>query len=217
MSTAALSNYYVAWQSTPYLRRVRQATVLASVLLSLLAVLLDGSPNNDAYTYVRAAEIALDSGIPAAYQHYQWAHLSILLAGIHRVTGIDFFVAAWLFNAALFALLSVSFVNLVAAMTASRRVLWLAALCVLAYPHLNEFRSLIVRDIGFLAFSLIAVLQLLRYQQWLRIRYAAGFIAACLLASLFRPEALVLMLFTPACLLFDRRHELGTRDRKSVV
>lgn len=213
MSAGALSNYYRAWQTTPYLRRARHTTVLASLLLSLLAVLLDGSPNNDAYTYVRTAEIALEAGAHAAYQHYQWANLPLLMAVVHRVTGLDLFTTAWLINAALFALLSVSFVNLVAAMTASRRVVGLAVVCILVYPHLNEFRSLIVRDVGFLAFSLIAVLQLLRYQQWLRIRYAAGFVLACMLASLFRPEALVLMLLTPACLLLDQRHELGTRCR----
>lgn len=213
MSAGTLSSYHLAWHTTPYLRRACQVTAVASLLLSFLAVLLDGSPNNDAYTYVRTAEIALQAGPLAAYQHYQWANLPLLMAAVHRVTGLDLFTAAWLINAALFALLSVSFVNLVAAMTASRRVVWLAVVCILAYPHLNEFRSLIVRDIGFLAFSLVAVLQLLRYQQWLRIRYAAGFVVACMLASLFRPEALLLMLMTPACLLLDGRHELGTRCR----
>lgn len=213
MSASSLTSYYLGWQSTPYLRRVRLATATASLLLSVLALLLNDLPNNDAYTYVRAAELALESGLAAAYQHYQWAHLSVLMAGFQRFAGLDLFAAAWLINALLFALLSVAFVNLVAALTASRRVVWLAALCVLVYPHLNEFRSLIVRDTGFLAFSLVAVLQLVRYQQWLRIRYAAGFIAACLAASLFRPEALVFMLLTPAALLLDTRHELGTRCR----
>lgn len=213
MNAGMLSSYYLAWQATPGLRRARQTTVIVSLLLSALAVLLDGLPNNDAYTYVRTAEIALESGALAAYQHYQWAHYPLLLAGIHQITGIDLFTVAWLLNAALFALLSVSFVNLVAAMTASRRVVWLAVLCVLTYPHLNEFRSLIIRDIGFLAFSLIALLQLVRYQQWLRIRYAAGFTAACMAATLFRPEALLLMWLTPTCILFDKRHVLGTRCR----
>jgi hypothetical protein len=188
------------------LNRIRAVTVTLSLLLSWLALALNDQPNHDAYEYVRAAEIVLQSGLTDAYAHYQWAHYSLLLAGIHALTGVDIFTAAYLLNATLFALISLGFVNLVAAATPSRRVVWLAVLIILIFPTLNESRYLIVRDTGFLAFSLLAMLQLLRYWLTLRMRHAVLFVLSCLLAALFRPEAMVFWMLSPLALLFNNSH-----------
>ncbi|MBC53424.1 MAG: hypothetical protein CMQ34_06255 [Gammaproteobacteria bacterium] len=199
------------------INRIRWLTVIISVLLSGLALTLNDQPNHDAYEYVRAAEIALQSGISDAYAHYQWAHYSLLLAGIHALTGLDLFTAAHLLNAILFALISLGFVNLVAAATPSRRVVWLAALIILIFPTLNESRFLIVRDTGFLAFSLLAMLQLLRYWLTLRLRHAVLFVVSCLLATLFRPEAIAFWLLSPLALLFNNTHPAAACRRALAV
>ena len=191
--------------------RIRWITVIISLLLSWLALTLNDQPNHDAYQYVRAAEMALQSGISDAYAHYQWAHYSLLLAGTHVLTGLDMFAAAHLLNALLFALLSVSFVNLVAAATPSRRVVWLSALIILIYPALNEIRPLIVRDTGFLAFSLLAMLQLLRYWQTFRLRHGIFFTLACLMAAMFRPEAIAFWFVAPLALLANQSQSPAAR------
>jgi hypothetical protein len=80
------------------------------------------------------------------------------MAAVQWLTGLSLFTAANLINALLFALLSVSFVSIVAAMTPSRRTIWLAFICVLLYPHLNEFRAYLIRDIGYLAYCLHRVI-----------------------------------------------------------
>lgn len=195
------------------LNRIRVLTVVVSLLLSWLAITLNDQPNNDAYTYVRAAEIALGQDLAGAYEHYQWAHYSVLLAGIHTVTGIPLFLTAQLLNAALFALLSLCFVNFVALTTPSRRVVWLAFAIILAYPHLNEFRAAIIRDVGFLAFCLLAMVQLLRYCLSLRLRHGICFILACLAAFVFRPEAILFWFLTPFAVLFSKIHTSRERGR----
>lgn len=199
------------------INRIRWLTVIISLLLSWLAVTLNDQPNHDAYEYIRAAGIALQSGITDAYSHYQWAHYSLLLAGIHALTGLDMFTAAHLLNAMLFALISVGFVNLVAAATPSRRVVWLAALIILVFPTLNESRSLIVRDTGFIAFCLLAMLQLLRYWLTLRLRHAVLFVVTCLLATLFRPEAIAFWILSPLALLFNNTHSPAACRRALMV
>lgn len=203
-----------AMPSVGGINRIRCLTAIISLMLSWLALALNDQPNHDAYEYIRAAEIALQSGTTGAYAHYQWAHYSLLLAGIHALTGLDMFTAAHLLNAALFALLSVAFVNLVAAATPSRRVVWLSAFIILAFPLLNEFRSMIIRDIGFIAFSLLAMLQLLRYWLSLRLRHSIYFVLACLAAALFRPEAIVFWTLTPLALFFNP--ELSSRAKRKA-
>ncbi|MDO8909432.1 MAG: hypothetical protein Q7W55_13160 [Pseudohongiella sp.] len=201
------------WLAAGDIRFVRLVTVLGSLLLSLLAVLLNELPNTDAYTYARTADIALSQGIGAAFEHYQWAHFPLLLAGIHSLTGLSMFAAANIVNALLFALLSVSFVNIVAAMTPSRRTIWLAVACVLLYPHLNEFRAYIIRDIGYLAFCLLAVYYLIVYAESLRLRFGLYFMLSCLAASLFRPEALLFLFVTPVAVLVPTQSLVNLRQR----
>jgi hypothetical protein len=192
---------------------VRLLTVAASVLLSLFSIWLHEHPNNDAFTYIRTAEIALHDGISGAYEHYEWAHFSVLMAAVHSISGLSLLNAAYLINILLFALLCASFVSVVATMTQSNRVVWLAAVVILLYPHLNEFRPYIIRDTGFLAFMLLSLLHLLYYSRSLRLRYGIIFIAATLAASLFRPEALVYLFLSPVAVLFNSIHPISDRRK----
>lgn len=201
------------WLAAGDIRFVRMVTLLGSLLLSLLAVLLNELPNTDAYTYARTADIALAQGMGAAFEHYQWAHFPLMMAAVHSVTGLSMFAAANIVNALLFALLSVSFVNIVAAMTPSRRTIWLAVACVLLYPHLNEFRAYIIRDIGYLAFCLLAVYYLIVYAESLRLRFGLYFMLSCLAASLFRPEALLFLFVTPVAILVPSQSLVNLRQR----
>lgn len=197
----------------PPLTLIRLITVIASLLLSWLAVTLNEQPNTDAYIYVRTAEIALEQGLTAAYGHYQWAHMSLLIALIHSVSGLTMFQAAYLLHALTFALMSLAFVNLIAALAPTRRVVWLAMLTVLSFPLINEFRAYIIRDIGFLGFSLIAMLQLIYFNRTLLLRHAVFFVAASLAAALFRPEALLLMYVSPVTLLMNKSLSENNRRR----
>lgn len=201
------------WLAAGDMRFVRSVTVLGSLLLSLLAVLLNELPNMDAYTYARTADIVISDGIGAAFQHYQWAHLPVLMATVHSLTGLSVFNAAHLINALLFALLSLSFVNIVAAITPSRRVIWLAVACILLYPHLNEFRSYVIRDTGYLAFSLLSVYYLIIYAESMRLRFGLRFLLSCLAASLFRPEALLFLFATPVAILVPTQSLINLRQR----
>lgn len=201
------------WQMVGDIRFIRLLTVLVSLLLSLLSVVLNELPNTDAYTYVKAAELALQHGPAAAFAHYQWAHLPLLMAALHLLTGLSLFATANLINALLFALLSVSFVSIVAAITPSRRTVWLALVCVLIYPHLNEFRAYIIRDIGYLAFCLVAVYYLIIYTESLRLRFGLYFLLSCLAAAMFRPEALLFLFITPVAVLVPTHSRINLRQR----
>lgn len=201
------------WLAAGDIGFIRTVTLLGSILLSVLAILLNELPNSDAYTYIRTAEIAINQGMGAAFAHYQWAQFPLMMAALHKLTGISLIGAANLINAALFALLSLSFVNIVAAITPSRRTIWLAAVCILLYPHLNEFRSYVIRDIGYLAFSLLAVYYLIVYATSLRFRFGLYFMLSCLAAALFRPEALLFLFLTPVAILAPGQLLVNLRQR----
>ena len=189
----------------------RPWAVAASLLLSLYTVLLPDSPNDDAYLYVRLAEMVADGGLATAYSYYAWASYSVLIAAFAGL-GLEPFIAAYTVNALFFALLVYAFLSI--AREISREPLFnlFAVLCILLYPELNELRYLIIRDVGFWALSLLALLMLIRFSSYDgrggrdgrsgRGTHAASFALSLLAAAALRPEALVYLLLLPLTVVF---------------
>ncbi len=189
---------------------IRWIAVAASLVLSIFTLLVQEIPNSDAYTYVRTAEIFLAEGVVAAYQHYSWATYSILI-GIVSATGLDVFSAGLLVNAMFYAILVYAFLSIVKETNSSEPLLAIAAVCILVYPQLNEYRGLLIRDIGFWALSLVALWQQLLYAKTQSTRSAIIFCASLILATSFRAEAFAYLAFAPLALLFNTRLEIGAR------
>ena len=180
----------------------RLLAALASLVLSGFTILFAELPNDDAYVYIRTAEIFLNDGVSAAFNHYGWAGYSILI-GLVSLTGLSLFNAAYLINAALFALLVYAFVAIVSRLDNSPRITLLAAATVLLYPELNEFRHFIIRDIGFWAFSIFGLLQFMKFREQPGSDTALAFIVCLLCATVFRAEAILYLILVPLALLVD--------------
>lgn len=200
----------VAWRHLD----IRYYAAASSLLFSVIAVLMTQVPNRDAFVYMRTAEILLADGIQAAIAHYTWAGYPALIALVQLLPGLDMYHAAQVLNAALFVLVTVTFITLVRELDPSRRVAILAAIVILAYPHINEFRAHLIRDIGFLGFCLLALLNLIRFHRHGATRNAALFCASLIAAFIFRAEALVFMVLAPIALLFGTGQALAQRWRR---
>src|SRR5690606_36760526 len=186
---------------------IRWWAILASLLLSLLHALLNPMPNVDAFTYVRTAEVYLEQGLFAAFAWYPSATYPVLIAWIHQMTGLNLFVSGQVINAMVYALLTYTFITLVmeihrrADTTGTDRIALLAAITILVFPQLTEYRYFLIRDIGALAFLLMGLLQLMRVERERWLRQALLFTLFTLAAALFRAEALVYLLLGPCTLL----------------
>ena len=193
---------------------IRLYAVAASLLLSVYTIAWPHIPNDDAYTYVRTAEIFLQQGLQAAIAHYTWAAYSVLIA-LFSLTGLPLFTAALVINALCHALLVYAFVSIVQTLDDSRETVWLAALTVLVFPELNEYRYLIIRDTGYWALSVLGLWQFLLYFRDRRFSRGLLFCLALSLAVLLRAEAILYLLLTPLCLLLDGRRD-SQRNRRDL-
>lgn len=192
---------------------LRVQAVLISLLVSGVGFLFRTTPNDDAYTYIRTAEIFLAEGTGAAIAYYQWAVYPILIGIISRLFGLEPFAAAYLLDALFFALLVFAYLSVIACIDNSRRVMLLAAIAVLVYPQLNEYRQEVIRDTAFWAFMLLALWQWLLFSRDRRYQQAMGFVGSLLLAAVFRIEALAYLGCVPLMLLFDEELPLARRLR----
>jgi hypothetical protein len=188
-----------SWQQTD----IRWLAVAASLLLSLLLYFFTGIPNDDAFTYLRTAEIFQQQGLEAASAHYSWTFYPVLIALVSSL-GVSLLTAAYIINALLFALLVYSFVSIVRVLESNETVVALAALTILVFPELNEYREMVIRDIGFWSLGVLGLWQFLLFDRERRAPNAVYFCLALLAATLFRAEALLYLLLTPLALLFSQ-------------
>ena len=185
---------------------IRIVGVLISLLVSCFTILNPGLPNDDAYSYIRIAEIALNEGINASWQYYSWASYPLLIAFVGNL-GTDLITAAHIVNAFFLSLLVYSYISIVSFLNASKSVSILAATCILLFPTLNELRFDIIRDIAMWALSLFGLWHFLLFLESNRLQNFLVFCGSITLASLFRVEAIIYIFSLPIALLFDNRHQ----------
>ena len=192
---------------------IRVLAVLVSIILSAWAVFLDDVINNDGILYLQIAEL-LDRGEwQAAFQLYKWPFYPFLISLVAKVPGLDYEYAAHLLNAALTALAVVCFISLVRELGGEKTTVLAAAILVLLYPGINEYRSFIIRDTGYIGFYLLSLLfffKSLKSQGW---GYVASWVSSILIATLFRIEGFVFVAMLP--LLFYIEKHAGQRMRVS--
>ena len=168
----------------------QRATLVGSLLLSLIAYLGVVTIGKDGAFYVDIARTIVEQGVAAGAERFNWLGFPLFLAGLHQITGLPIEGLAYgvcaLFMAGSCALL----VDLVA--QHRPQAAWWAVLVVLAMPAFNAFRGDIIREHGFWFFSVLAFWLALRWHARGGVWLAAGVHVSVGLAVIFRLEALVL-------------------------
>ncbi len=191
------------------LRDVRIPAAIISLVLSAWSVFLDDVVNNDGVLYLRAADLLVHGEWDAAFNLYKWPFYSLLIAVTGQITGFSLEYSAHLLNAVLSALAVVCFISLVREVGGDSKTVLVAALVVLLYPGINEYRSFIGRDAGYIAFYLLSLLLLFKYVNSPRFGYAIGWPSLMFVAALFRIEGFVFVAMLPFLFYLDRRAGRG--------
>ncbi|MFQ5544430.1 MAG: hypothetical protein ACE5FE_00500 [Acidiferrobacterales bacterium] len=179
------------------LRDVRTHATIISLFLSAWGVFLDDVINDDGILYLRAADLLVHGEWGTAFNLYQWPFYSLLIAITGQVTGFSLEYSAHLLNAVLAALVIACFISLVREVGGDSKTVLAAALVVLLYPGINEYRSFINRDIGYIAFYLFSLLFFFKHLKSPRLAYAIGWTSSMFVAALFRIEGFVFLLILP--------------------
>lgn len=168
--------------------RPGSVAVFASLLLSMIALLDDPVVNRDGMLYISIAREVLVHGPGVALASFNWPFLPWLLAGLSFVTTLDPAVVASGYSVVTLALMSFFAVRLCARVDA--RFAWPAVLFVVGAPIFNWYRADVLRDTGAWLLLLVALDQLLLWQQKPDWKRGAMVQLAVVAAALFRPEML---------------------------
>jgi len=147
----------------------------------------------DAIAYLMSAQALNEQSFQAAMQIYNWPFYSILIASVQRMTYLSYEYSAYVLNAVFYMGCFFSFISILRALGASRRVEWAALILLFIHPEINHFREMIVRDIGYWFGVLVSIYALIQFDKNPSKRLALLWCGAAIWAFLFRLEAVVLL------------------------
>lgn len=185
---------------------------LFSIFFSILAT-RDNIPNNDGILYMKTAQIFLSQGFEAAKASFNWPFYPIMIAFLSKFTGLSILTATYALNTFLQLAILLGFIALFRQLNPTRTQLYFACFTILFFPQLNSYRSEIIRDFGYYAFSLWGLYYLLNYAKSLfnnaaqtsnlrKIFCIITYYICFMCAFLFRAEAVILMFTLPLSILF---------------
>ncbi|KAI5914798.1 hypothetical protein [Thauera sp. 2A1] len=180
----------------------RAGAALLTVLLMATAILAGRIINPDGVLYIDTAQAFLDKGLSGALASYPWPFYPILIGLVSHLSGLSMLHSAYLVNTVCIVILADAFIRLCRLVGSAGHLGWVPVLLFFAFRGLDH-RLEIIRDWGFLAFSLLGFVHFTRF--WLdprgRLADALAWQVAIAVACLFRIEAAAFMILAPLGLL----------------
>ncbi len=190
--------------------------ILVNVLLSLWAYYADPVINNDGVLYISVAQLIVEGKWDAALSAYNWPLYPSLIAATSKLLWVDLELAAYLLNGFMVILLTLAFTNVVGELSDyDRRIMLIALIVVVLFPSITKYRSLIIRDFGYLALYLWSLYFLLRFCNQPKKSYLLAWIGLASASCLFRFEGIAFLLVAPYFLVLFIGQDL--QHRKAIL
>lgn len=191
MNTATNPNFPLSFP------QIRLLTAIISLLLSAFAYYYDDIINRDGVMYMEMVQAYLDGGLASMTDIYDWPFFAMLVAWLSKLSTLPIDLSANIINSVLFMTFTDALLLISHRLLPTIRQVSIAAILILCFYSINEYRDFMIRDIGYWAFCSLALYQLMRYQLKPNFHTALQWQACALLAILFRVEGIVLLLLMP--------------------
>jgi len=197
-------------------RLIYVTAISLSVMISLFITLSIDVINPDGVCYLLSAE-TMEDGLRQATKvcdQAGWPLYAWLIAKTVSITHLSDIHAAFLLNT-LLSTCSVWFFILIV-QTLSKpgqqiKLLWLATVVILLAKGFNDSRQYIVKDHGYWACSLLALLCCLYFIKTKKWYYAFAWASASIVAMLFRVEGVFFLVGIPFLVWFDKTRSSAER------
>ena len=170
--------------------------------------------NDDSVIYFETARLFSIGEWKLAAQQFPWPFYPLLIAAVHYFTSLDFQQSAQILNVALLALAIHSMLQIIILAGGDKLSLVLAALLFFSTTYIvGDVLPMLLRDQGFWAFLLSAIIFLIRFYRQHNIRDAFYWQLLALIALLFRTETITYIALLPLVLLFKPDIPISTKAR----
>lgn len=183
--------------------QLKNSLVLLSIIIACWVMYIQkGWINDDSLLYFESARLFSIGEWSAGVQLFPWPLYSLLIAGLHYITGLQFQLCAQILTAVFFALTTHSLLHIVMLAGGNKFNLLATALLLISSSYIaGAVLPMLIRDQGFWAFLLTALVFFVKFYRDQKIKDALYWQLFALIAFLFRVEAAIYIALLPVSLL----------------
>lgn len=168
--------------------------------------------NDDSVLYFEAAKQFSNGEWKTGLQLFPWPLYSLLIAAVHTVSGFGLQTSAQILNAAFIFITIFSLLKIITLASGDKMTLVIATALLLGSSYIfGDVAGMLLRDEGFWAFMLMALVFFIHYYREGRLRDAIYWQIFAAIALLFRIEAFTYIALLPLVLLWQPKASLGKK------
>jgi hypothetical protein len=180
-------------------------TVIGALIAMQINYIQHGWINNDSVLYFEAARLFSIGEWKSSFELWGWPLYPALIALVHTISGFSLHFSAQILNVLFFGIATLSFLQLIRLCGGDNLTLLCGALLLFSSQYIvGDALQMLLRDQGFWAFFLAALVFFVRFYRSLSWADAIAWQLAIIVAMLFRVEGITYLLALPFVLLLNK-------------
>ena len=184
------------------------------------AVIQDGYINRDGLLYLKQAYLIAEGSWKEGLALYPWPFFSILIAIVHKITGLHLQVLAHAVDLALFGIAAWFYLKTLQLIySKEKQIIFYGGIILLSFiPIMDDYVGMVLRDQGLWAGCMMGTYFYFRYLSKKNYVNNLMWQLSFVFAGLFRPEALVFLILIPAFnLIMNRSFNLNSQTIQQLM
>lgn len=176
-------------------------TAIAALIAWRVAYIQQGWINSDTTLYFEQARLFALGDWQAALALFKWPLYAASIAVTHSITGLSIHASAQLLNVIFYAIASYSFSTLIQLAGGNKSTIVCGSALLFSCAYISgSVLGMLLRDEGFWAFFLLSLVWFVRFMRSAQFKEAIFWQLSCMVAMLFRLEAITYLLVLPLVL-----------------
>jgi len=175
--------------------------LLAVIIAAQVQYIQHGWINPDSVLYLEAAKFFSNGNWKAGFEVFSWPFYSLCITLVNKITQLGVHFSAQILNVLFFAIATYSYLKIIQLAGGKQRQIIAGALIWLSAQYMiGGVLEMLMRDEGFWAFYLLSLVFFIRFYQQHQLKDALLWQVCIIIATLFRIEAILYLMFLPAIL-----------------
>ena len=192
--------------------------LIGTLIAAQVQYIQHGWINPDSVLYLEAAKFFIQGEWKAGFEVFNWPFYSLCITLINKITHFGVHVSAQILNVTFFAIATYSFIQIIQLAGGKQRQIIAGALIWLSAQYMiGGVLEMLMRDEGFWAFYLLSLVFFIRFYQQQKFKDALLWQICIIIATLFRIEAILFLMFLPLILLFQAGFTLKQKWKNLLI
>ncbi len=179
-------------------RLITGSVLLALLLAAWMQYIQHGWINPDSVLYFEQAKRYVQGDFAGMVELFNWPLYGMCIGTVHQLTGFSIHFSAQCLNVIFFGITTFSFLTLIQLLGGKQRTIFFAAALLFSSQYIvGDVLEMLMRDEGFWAFYLTALLFFIRFALLQKTSDAILWQLCIIIAMLFRLEAIAYLLLLP--------------------